>query len=276
MSRPSARRLFRLPLCLALLAWLPAHAQEQSFDDALKTDRPDFVESSESVGKGRFHVETSLLVERERSSEERARTYSMPTMLRYGLSDTLEVRIESEGRTVQHVRDRESGERSTTAGYADSSIGLLWHLMDNEGTRPSLGVLVDATLPTGSNALRGKGVRPSLRVVGEWELPGEMELGMMPGIAYQHEEENDRSTPRRTYALFGIVLDKAFSERFHGLAEITLPRIAHARHGGTQATFDVGGTYLLSKDCQLDTLFSRGLNHRTPYASWTVGLSIRL
>ncbi|THC40768.1 transporter [Massilia sp. Mn16-1_5] len=276
MSRPPARRLSRLPLCLALLAWLPAHAQEQSFDDALKTDRPDFVESSESVGKGRFHVETSLLVERERSSEERARTYSMPTMLRYGLSDALEVRIESEGRTVQHVRDRESGERSTTAGYADSSIGLLWHLMDNEGTRPSLGVLVDATLPTGSNALRGKGVRPSLRVVGEWELPGDMELGMMPGIAYQHEEENDRSTPRHTYGLFGIVLDKAFSERFHGLAEITLPRIAHARHGGTQATFDVGATYLLSRDCQLDTLFSRGLNQRTPYASWTLGLSIRL
>jgi len=276
MSRPSARRLSRLPLCLALLAWLPAHAQEQSSGEPLKTDRPDFVESSESVGKGRFHLETSFLVERERSSEERERTWSMPTMLRYGLSDTLELRIESEGRTVQHVRDRESGERSTTAGYADSSIGLLWHLMDGEGTRPSLGVLVDATLPTGSNALRGKGVRPSLRVVGEWELPGEMELGMMPGIAFRHEEENDRSTARHVYGLFGIVLDKAFSERFHGLAEISLPRIARTRHGGTQATFDVGATYLLSKDCQLDTLFSRGLNHRTPYASWTVGLSIRL
>jgi len=148
--------------------------------------------------------------------------------------------------------------------------------MDGEGRRPSLGVLFDASLPTGSNALRGKGVRPSLRVVGEWELPGGMELGMMPGIAFRHEEENDRSTARHAYGLFGIVLDKAFTERFHGLAEISLPRIAHVRHGGTQATFDIGATYLLSKDCQLDTLFSRGLNHRTPYASWTVGLSIRL
>jgi hypothetical protein len=276
MSRPSARRLSRLPLCLALLAWLPAHAQEQSSDAPLKTDRPDFVESSETVGKGRFQVETSFLVERERSSEERERSYSMPTMLRFGLSDALEMRIESEGRTVRHVRDKESGERSTTAGYADSSIGFLWHVMDGEGKQPSLGILFDATLPTGSNALRGKGVRPSLRAVGEWDLPGGMELGMMPGIAFEHEEENDRSTPRHAYGLFGIVLDKAFTERFHGLAEISLPRIAHARHGGTQATFDVGATWLLSKDCQLDTLFSRGLNHRTPYASWTVGLSIRL
>lgn len=268
--------LSRLCFPLVLLAWLPAQAQERSSDDTIKADRPDFVETSESIGKGRFQLETSVLAERERSSEDRSRSYSMPTMLRYGLSDTMELRIESEGRTVQHMRDKASGERSTMAGYADSSVGLLWHVMDGAGTQPSVGVLVDATLPSGSSALRGKGVRPSLRVVGEWELPNRMELGVMPGIAYDHEEEGDRSTPRHAYGLFGIVLDKAVNERFHALAELTLPRIAHARHGGTQATFDVGATWLLSKDCQLDTLFARGLNHRTPYASWTVGLSVRL
>ena len=277
MSRPSALRLSRWPLCMALLACLPAWAQQgASGDEPLKTDRPDFVETSEVVGKGRVQLETSLLVERERSSEERQRTYSMPTMLRVGVSEALELRIESDGRIVQHTRDKASGERTTRAGYADSSLGVLWHVQDGEGKRPSVGVLLDATLPTGSNSLRGKGVRPSLRMVGEWELPGEMELGVMPGIAVEHEEENERNTPRHGYGLFGISLDKAFSERLHGLVELSLPRIAHVRHGGTQASVDVGATYLLSKDCQLDTLFSRGLNHRTPYASWTVGLSFRL
>lgn len=275
MSQPFLLRLSRLPLCLALLAWLPAQAQSDG-GASLKTDRPDFVESSETVGKGRVQFETSFLVERERSADERQRTYSTPTLLRVGMGETFELRIESEGRTVEHSRDLASGERGTTAGYADSSIGLLWHVQDGEGRRPSLGVLVDATLPTGSSRLRGKGVRPSLRAVAEWELPGEVELGIMPGIAFDHEEENARSTPRHGYGLFGIVLDKAFTERLHGLVELSLPRIAHARHGGTQASFDVGATYLLSKDCQLDTLFSRGLNSRTPYARWTIGLSIRL
>jgi hypothetical protein len=277
MSRLSVLRLSRLPLCLALAASLPALAQEDARGEGpLKTDRPDFVESSEVVGKGRVQLETSFLVERERDAQERQRTWSMPTMLRVGLGDALELRIESEGRTVQHSTDKASGERSTTAGYADSSVGLLWHVLDADGKQPSVGVIVDATLPTGSNSLRGKGLRPSLRVVGEWELPADLELGIMPGIAFDHDQEHERETPRHSYGLFGIVLDKAFNERLHGLAEISLPRIARSRHGGTQASVDLGLTYLLSKDCQLDTLFSRGLNHRTPYASWTVGLSIRL
>lgn len=276
MSRPSAPRLSQLPLCLALLAWLPMPGQAHASDGAIMTDRPDFVEASEVVGKGRVQFETSFLVERERSAEERQRTYSMPTLLRVGLSDAVELRIESEGRTVEHSRERASGERATQAGYADSSLGFLWHVLDAEGRLPSLGVLFDTTLPTGSRSLRGKGLRPTLRVVGEWELPGELELGVMPGVTVAHEDENERATPHRTYGLFGIVLDKAFTERLHGLVEVSLPRIAHARHGGTQASFDVGATWLLSKDCQLDTLFSRGLNRRTPYASWTVGLSIRL
>jgi hypothetical protein len=278
MSRSFAPRLSRLPLGLALLAaWLPAQAQQASgADEPLTTDRPDFVETSKVVGKGRFQVETSVLAERERNPEERQRTYSMPTMLRVGVSDAVELRIETDGRMVQHSTDNASGERSTTAGYADSAIGVLWHVQDAEGKRPSVGVLLDATLPTGSNSLRGKGVRPSLRAVGEWELPGDMELGVMPGIAFDHDQEHERDTPRHAYGLFGIMLDKAFNERLHGLVELSLPRIAHSRHGGTEASFDIGATYLLTKDCQVDTLFSRGLNHRTPYASWTVGLSFRL
>ena len=277
MSRIFAPRLSHLSFALLAAAWMPAQAQEGAKqDEPINADRPDFVESSEVVSKGRFQVETSFLVERERSAEERQRTYSMPTMLRFGLNDAFELRIESDGRTVQHTRDKASGERSTMAGYADTSVGFLWHALDGEGMRPSVGVLVDAELPTGSRSLRGVGVRPSLRVVGEWELPNEMELGVMPGIFVAHKEENNRTTPRHGYGLFGIVLDKAFNERLHGLVELSLPRIAHVRHGGTQASFDIGVTYLLSKDCQLDTLFSRGLNHRTPYASWTVGLSFRL
>jgi hypothetical protein len=275
MPRIFAPRLSRLSVGLALLAaaWLPAHAQEGTREDEpIQTDRPDFVETSETVGKGRFQVETSFLVERERNAQERERTYSMPTMLRVGLDEAFELRIESDGRTVQHTRDKESGEGSTTAGYADTAIGFLWHALDAEGMRPSVGIIVDAELPTGSRRLRGVGARPSLRVIGEWDLPGDMQFGVMPGIAVERQQD----TGRYTYGLLGVVLEKSFNRRLRGLVEVSMPQIARSRHGGTQASFDVGAAYLLTNDCQIDTLFSRGLNHRTPYASWTVGLSIRL
>ena len=260
------------PVFLALLlsaACAPVIAQEKN--EPLVRDRPDLVEASEVVGKGRVQLETGFLVERERGAEERGRTYSTPTLLRVGLSDTVELRIESDGRVVQHSRDKTSGERGTVAGYADSAVGFSWHLQDGQGMRPSVALIADAELPTGSKRVRGEGVRPSLRVVGEWDLPGELQLGLMPGLAVASDDGG-----RYTHGIFGAVLEKAFSERLHGFAEVALPQIARSRHGGTQASFDIGAAYFLTNDLQIDTMFSRGLNHRTPYASFTVGLSIRL
>lgn len=272
MSRTIAYRPACLQPALLLLAMACSGVQAHENEQPLSTDRPDFVEASETVGKGRVQIETSFLTERERHGDERERTDSMPTLLRIGLSKSFELRIESEGRTVQHSTERSADERSTVAGYADTAVGLLWHAADAHGSRPSVGVLVDAELPTGSKALGGEGIRPSLRVVAEWELPGEMELGVMPGVAVGRE----RGEERTTYGIFGIALEKAFTERLLGLVQVAVPRIARSRHGGTEASLGIGASWLLSRDCQVDTMFSRGLNHRTPYASWTVGVSFRL
>lgn len=280
MSRTNVNNPTCMPLAYPAMALLmalacgTARAQEQAAErqEPISADRPDFVESSEVIGKGRIQIETSFLTERERNDEERQRSLSMPTLLRVGLSEALELRIESDGRTVQHTTQQATGERTTTAGYADTAFGLLWHAADARGMRPSVGVLASAELPTGSKRLRGEGVRPSLRVVGEWDLPGEMGLGLMPGIGVERSGE----TGRHTYGIFGAVLAKEFNPRLRGLVQLAMPQIARSRHGGTEASLGVGAAYLISNDCQIDTLFSRGLNHRRPYASWTVGLSFRL
>jgi hypothetical protein len=273
MSRTIVPRPLSIACSLLLLSTACAGVQAQEKDGQIVSDRPDLVETSEVVGKGRVQLETGVLLERERDAEERARTYSTPTLLRIGLNDSVELRLESEGRTIRHTRDKASGERSTVAGYADTAVGFSWHVADGGGKQPSMAVLVDAELPTGSTLLRGRGARPSLRVVGEWDLPHDLQLGVMPGVAVDNDEDSGR---RYTYGLLGVALEKAFGERLHGFAEVALPQIAHSEHGGTQARFDVGAAWFLSKDCQLDTMFSRGLNHRTPYAGFTVGLSIRL
>lgn len=265
------RPLLMLHTLLAL-ACAGAAAQEQGAkEEPIASGRPDFVESSEGIGKGRVQLEAGLLSERARGQEGREHTLSTPATLRIGLADALELRIESEGRSVQHSRDAASGARGTRAGYADSSVGLLWHVADARGSLPSTGVLLDATLPTGSRLLRGEGIRPSLRIVGSWDLPDDMQLSVMPGLAVDSEDEGGRYT----YGLFGVGLEKRFDARLRGVAELAIPQVASSRHGGTQASAGIGLAWLLTHDCEIDTMFSRGLNHRTPYASLTAGLSIR-
>jgi hypothetical protein len=157
-------------LAIALSALLSplAHAEQA---DTIVTDRPDFVESSNVVGKGRFQLETSVLAERKRDEFSRDTTITTPTLLRVGLNDVLELRFETDGRTVARSTDA-SGFRTVQAGYSDTSVGVKWHFADEHDGAPSLGVLLHGDMPSGSRGLRGDGVRPSLRLAAEWELPG--------------------------------------------------------------------------------------------------------
>lgn len=266
MSRRTARQAASLLAALSLAA--PAVFAAE--DEAIATDRPDFVESSNVVGLGRLQVETSALLERGRSEGVRSRVLSTPTLVRIGAGESFELRVESDGRAVAHERDA-LGQRSTGAAWNDAALGVKWHVADGGGSMPSVGVLLHADLNSGSASARGQGVRPSLRVVGEWQLADGYALGVMPGIG---AERNEDSKSYR-YGILGVVLGKELTEKLRGFAEIAMPKIARARDGGTEATFDLGAAWLLSDTVQVDAMLARGLNRRTPDLALTVGLSFK-
>ncbi|MBV7539003.1 transporter [Duganella sp. sic0402] len=255
---------------IAALLALPALAHAAEEPDQIVTDRPDFVESSNVVGKGRFQIETSFALDRNKADGVRERSYSTPTLLRFGISDTLEARIETDGRMRSVVDDPIAG-RQTVNGYADLALGIKWHVADAQGARPSMGVLAHVDLDSGSSAFRAAGKGGSLRLAAEWELSDELALGVMPGIAWQRDDNGGRYTS----GIFGIVLGKEWNERFRTFIEYSAPAIARGRHGGSVTTFDIGAAYLLTDTVQIDTALSRGLNRNTPDWSWTAGLSIK-
>jgi hypothetical protein len=267
-----------LPLATAIFCSLAAGAARAGEGEPISTDRPGVAESSQVVGKGRVQLETSLQWERQRDDEAHTRTLSTPTLLRIGIDESAELRIETDGRTVIHASDPASGAHATTAttaGYADSAVGIKWHLADQQGegikASPSLGVLLHAELPSGSRELRGHGLRPSLRLAAEWELADGYSFGVMPGVA----TDSDDKGKRYGYGILAANLGKEFSERVRGFVELAAPQIARASHGGTQASFDTGVTYLVNKDCQLDFSVMHGLNRRSPDLSLAFGLSLR-
>lgn len=265
MLRPLSLSL--AALCSLALS-VPVHAAD---DDAIVPDRPDFVESSKVVGKGRLQIETSAQWERRRDDDLHSRTLTTPTLLRIGLGERAELRIETEGRSIEHDADPATGEHAVIAGWADTELGVKWHLADGQGGSPSLGVLLHAALPSGSGALRGHGVRPSLRLSAEWELPNDYSLAVMPGVA----GETDDDGRRYAYGILAASLGRDFGERAHGFLELAAPQIARATHGGSQLFVDTGMSWLVNKDCQVDFAVSHGLNHRTPDLGIAFGLSLR-
>jgi hypothetical protein len=254
-------------LLAGILSFPVAHAD----DDTINPDRPNVANSSQVVGPHRVELELGVQSDRQRDADAHVRTLTTPALLRVGLSDTLELRVETAGRTIAHASDPASGEHTVSAGWADSAAGIKWHLGDQDGMRPSWGVIAEAALPTGSAALRGTGFRPSLNVPLEWDLGHDWSLGVMPGVG----RDGDDNGARYTYGVFAASLGKAFSERLHGFAELAAPQIARAVHGGTQAVADAGASWLVNRDCQLDAMVVHGLNRNTPDLSLAFGISVR-
>jgi hypothetical protein len=174
MFRPTSRaNAPRLAVTLSASAALYAANACAQVNEPIQTDRPDFVESSNVVGRGRIQLETSLAFERTRGNGVTETVSTTPTLLRIGTGEDWEVRLETDGYTRQRLRIDASGERMRERGYADLSIGAKWHVRDAAGSAPSLGLLVHADLDSGSAPMRGNDIRPSVRMVAEWELPAE-------------------------------------------------------------------------------------------------------
>lgn len=254
---------------LPLLIALPGLAQAD--DEPIATDRPDFVESSDVVGKGRVQLETSLAWARDRQGGLKTRETSTPTLLRLGIAQTWELRLETDGRMRRKTDD--GGLPTRESGWSDLSFGVKWHQRDGDedaGT-PGLGWLFHLDADTGSGAFRGQGVRPSLRLAAEWEFAGGWSLGVMPGL-YRDRDESGRHF---TGGILAATLGKSLSERTRMFLELSGEQLAAARHGGSVVTLDAGVTYLLTRDMQVDAALSRGLNRNAPDWAWTVGFSTR-
>ncbi|WP_296943107.1 transporter [uncultured Massilia sp.] len=260
-----------LSLAAALHLCAAAPVQAAPDDDAISPDRPGFANPPDVVGKGRLQLEASVQWDRRRADDLHERAVSTPTLLRIGVGDALELRLETDGRDVIHDVDPASGARTTTTGYADTALGVKWRLAQQQGLRPALALLGEVDLPSGTRELRGRGARPAVYLPASWDLDAGWSLQAMPGVG----TDNDERGARYRYGFLALSLGKELSQRWQGFVEVAAPQVARAEHGGTQAAVDGGVTYRLSKDCQLDASVAHGLNKRTPDLSVAFGVSIR-
>lgn len=240
-------------------------------DDGIATDRPDFVESSNTVGKGRFQIETSVAFDRDKTDGVRSRARSTPTLLRWGAWDDVELRLETDGAVRSRVTAGGVTERAS--GFADTSLGLKWHVADGaeDGSRPGMAWLVHVDAPCGSSEFKGQGWRPSVRLTAEWDLPSDLSAGVMAGVYQERNSDNHRYVGGILAATVGIPL----RESWRAFVEVAGQALTSNRNGGKVITLDGGLTWQLSRDLQLDTAVLRGISKAAPDWSWTVGVSVR-
>ena len=250
-----------IPRAAALATALLASTLARANDDTIATDRPDFVESSDVVGAGRFQVEAGLTSDRRAQDGVTVRTLTTPTLFRYGIGETTELRLETDGWT------RERSEH----GWSDLSFGVKWHVLDGAGTTPGVAWLLHVDTATGSKAFRGAGLRPSLRAAIEWDLPEEFSVGVMPGV---YLDRNDAGK-RFAGGIFAVTFGKAWNEQWHSFAEIAGQQLATQANGGSVVTLDTGLAWAPTRNLQFDIEISHGVTRAAPDFESGVGVSVR-
>lgn len=150
------------------LGWLLAAAGEgRAQRGPLVADRPDFTEAAATVGAGVLQAEFGYTLER-RSGDE-VWTHSLgESLFRAGvLVDGLELRL---GLSPVVQRTTAGGRSVDETGMEDLYLGTKFTLARQNGVRPSIAVIAQMTLPTGSEAFTSDRHLPGANLIYAWDL----------------------------------------------------------------------------------------------------------
>ena len=250
----------------------PAEQQQGDDDDAISPDRPGIADSSTVVGKKRFQIEAGVQHEYRSDSGSSQHTWFVPTLLRFGINDNWEFRVETNSYTYDRVFVPGSG-ISRTDGYAPVSIGFKHHWQDSKGSeQPSLGVIGRVFVPSGSSDFRAAHASYDLRLACDWDFAPNWSLN--PNFGFGRYEDGNGQV--FTTGLFAMTLTRVINKRIQVFGDIALQSPEQATDGMTSTIADAGITYLLDKNSQLDASAGTGVSgHTPPHPFWSVGYSRR-
>lgn len=252
-------------LCLAF--WLGAGGAAAGEEDYINADRPGLADGSAVVGEGRVQVETGLQRDSRRDGTEPVRSTFIPTLLRIGLSESLEARVEGE----LYVWERRSG-APRAEGAAPLAIGAKYRLREAAGPgQGALGAIVRVSPPSGSKGERTQRTTGDLRLAADWELESGWSFNPNLGAAV-HADGDGR---RFGAALAALTIGYSPARRLNLFVDAAW-QSREAKEGGSGAIYDAGAVYLLGRDVQLDvSAGARGRGRSFPRRFVAAGISVR-
>lgn len=240
-------------------------------DDPLAGDRPDFTETSTTVGLGVAQLEIGYTYVSDTQGGDSTVSHSYPeALLRVGvLAEWLEVRI---GWNYAEQVEHSNGVRTVDAGSEDLYLGLKIALTPQEELLPEMVLIPQMTVPTGAAPFTAGELLPGLNWVYGWELD---DLVSVAGST-QGNGAVDGQTGRRYLEIAqSFVAGYSLTERIGAYAEwfAFFPYSADAAK--PEHYLDGGFTFLITDNLQLDLRGGLGLNQAAHDCFFGAGCVIR-
>ena len=223
------------------------------------TDRPDQTESASTIECGSLQIETGILI--ENYDEDFNYLYLPTTLFRLGVTQSIELRFVNQLEQSRHRLESVNEINKTNFGHLE--LGLKIRLAQYEKTE--LAYLTHYTFPTGSYPMPNY-VESNMfhKICFSTELNQKMNMGANIGYMLMNDGYN-----RVTYSLVtGLKINEQVSTYIEPYGDISA-----ADHEDIVSNINMGFTYLLKDNIQLDYSFGVGLNNESNFMS--IGCSMK-
>jgi hypothetical protein len=259
------KRIFFLKVGIGVLSVIGL-AAVGSAKEPLVTDRPDFTESSSSVGSGVLQLESGITFLDLQSGTEVTTVGEI--LARWGVAEKFELRF------VLPTYSRTSGAAGGESGFLSSGVGFKYELKQGNGDGFIGGMesalIVSTTVPTGTSEFASSKWQPSAVFAASWEVGPSVGVGANVGISRPAGDENRYTTLWASVAVgVGVNDSNSLFFELYGFNR-------EEDRGPSTATFQTGFVHLFSPDLQADVRVARRLTDRGVDFLIGAGISWRL
>lgn len=237
----------------------------------LSTDRPDQTESPYTVDAGHWQIELDF-ANYTYDDEAGVRTQTLnvtPVNVKLGLTNDTDIQFIFDSYTRERVRA--AGVTSTTRDWGDLTVRVKRNLWGNDGGDTAFAAMPFVKIPldlgdSGNDLVEGGLILP-LSIA----LPGGWGLGLMTEVDLLADATGD---DRHLEWINSITFSRDLTSRLGGYVEFFS---AHSYENGTDwlAQADVGFTYAVNADTQLDAGCNMGVTRGAPDVQPFLGLTLR-
>ena len=160
-----------------------------------------------------------------------------------------------------------SDDTAASPDSLDLSLGARWRVLhgDANSNVPTAAWMPDLQAADAHTAA----LRPKMSLSGEWALPTDFSLGLMPGMAVDYS----MAGRRQATGTFAVTLGKSWSPQWRTFVDMARDRVAAVQLAGVSTSVDAGITFVATPGTQIDFAVTRGLSDTAPPFQAGVGLS---
>ncbi len=239
----------------------------------MSTDRPDKTESPYTVDAGHLQLEMDLAnFTLESEDGVRTRTWNIaPVNLKVGLLNNADLQVVFDSYLHEQVDDQAAQTRETTSGVGDVNVRLKMNLWGNDGGLTSFAMMPFVKVPTHSRGLGNDAVEGGVIFPLAVALPGNWDMGLMTEFDFLR---NEAGSGDHTEFINMITFGHDIVGKLAGYVEF-FSSVSTERQSRWVGTVDLGLTYGLTENIQLDAGCNIGVTRSADDVQPFVGLSVR-